>query len=70
MKKPQRVRRKARFRVGQVVWCNLCEKYDRIVSFDSVWGLWILLGDTPKDKNGHRESELRPLTAKEIGPRR
>ena len=76
MKKPKRVRRKARFGVGQVVTmaddkegylfrvakvseaaCPEFQYLDEsaILRYGTLW---------------HDESELRPLTAKEIGPRR
>ena len=69
MKKPKRVRRKARFRVGQ--YLNLpvkVLKVDRRCNPEQymVQGLvagWIFTD--PIEPN-----ELRPLTAKEIGPRR
>ena len=74
MKKPKRVRRKARFRVGEVVrfrddhWLYrkitgiFGTDYERITQrFEYVFG---------GEDYSRLESELRPLTAKEIGTRR
>ena len=68
MKKPQRVRRKARFYKGQVVARRGSEFLFRVESRrQSVGGVWQYL--TPHYRQ-YDEDELRPLTAKEIGPRR
>ena len=69
MKKPKRVRRKARFWVGQVV-TDIANKGNGIlfrvqeIRTDTpaigIWDGWVW----------YDERMFRPLTAKEIGPRR
>ena len=73
MKKPKRVRR-ARFYKGQVVRNLISDTFEKIVS--EPW-LTDLDGHTPDsycyDMDSRAqliECEMRPLTAKEIGPRR
>jgi len=67
MKKPKR---KPKFRVGQVVHVSK-NGYHRVIE---VWflaghfGSWRYRTDDEWGSYGHRQ--LRPLTAKEIGPRR
>ena len=74
MKKTKRVRRKARFYKGQVVRNLISDTFEKIVS--EPW-LTDLDGHTPDsycyDMDSRAqliECEMRPLTAKEIGPRR
>ena len=66
MKKPKRVRRKARFRGGEVVFHEANEGFYKIARVEFPYGrpiyyfhnrIW-----------GEPERGLRPLTAKEIGP--
>ncbi len=68
MKKPKRVRRKARFRVGQVV-CNDLGNYfcigEVVPCFDNSHIVDFLYLDRWTE---WAEKRLRPLTAKEIGP--
>ena len=70
-------KRKAKFRVGQVVYCDSCEKYQRLLA--TRWdkeGFWYYALDENdkeswrKGELGHLDSDLRPLTPREIGPRR
>ena len=73
MKKPKRVRKKARFRVGQKVHCSVCGT--KIVtailwtdSFDYIYRLG--REKFSEASGGHSENELRPLTAKEKNSKR
>jgi hypothetical protein len=68
VKKPKRVRRKARFRVGEVVFHKSHKRYYKIFRVEFFQGMPLYyLSDRTWS---HGESEFRPLTAKEIGPRR
>ena len=69
MKKPKRVRRKARFRVGEVV--TFKEHRDGLL-FRVLEVRWTPLAGYEYLElwSWHGERYLRPLTAKEIGPRR
>lgn len=74
MKKPKRVRRKARFWVGQVV-VAMDDWLAKIVHNHGLTNLGNHLEQEEYQYEldigmGYLESELRPLTAKEIGPRR
>ncbi|KKL61146.1 hypothetical protein LCGC14_2198280 [marine sediment metagenome] len=80
MKKPKRVRRKARFRVGQVVKTRcgtpVKEPYWIVLMITRRqhkpdFGGWFYGCDREQPSwCPYMESELRPLTAKEIGPKR
>ncbi|KKK79564.1 hypothetical protein LCGC14_2832250 [marine sediment metagenome] len=65
MKKPKRVRRKARFRVGQVV------KHREKNTYHRVYSVWTHPDYEPfyslSDHHSLHESELRPLTRRERG---
>jgi len=68
----KRARRKPKFCVGQVVWCNECKHYERITR--TFWDkrmdyLFYGLGseDPSKEGSGHSDVELRPLTKREAG---
>ena len=70
MKKPKRVRRKARFKIGrgEVVWMKEEEEYANFIEWDtrdpSVAKIF-----NPRCGEKYY-AKIRPLTAKEIGPRR
>lgn len=69
MKKPKRKKSEPKFCVGQVVCLKKHNIYYRI------WRRWTHENFEPfyglsSHADGAHESKLRPLTAKEIGPRR
>jgi hypothetical protein len=66
--KPKRKKPEPKFWVGQVVYATLTRTYFKIVSrrFHKEENLYQYLEIWTQ----HDENELRPLTAKEIGPRR
>ena len=74
-------KKKARFAKGQVVFCELCGEqgkgYQKITSIlvegrgKFTFPMYGLDGEDPAAQGqGHGEDELRPLTAREQGPRR
>ena len=66
MKKPQR--KKFKFKVGQVVLRKSYKRYYKIFRVDIFQAIPLYY---LRDRTwSHGESEFRPLTAKEIGPRR
>ena len=68
MKKPKRVRRKARFRVRQVVMCNVEGVYAQISSIeDDEDGAYYGFYSTKGAPTWAHESELRPLNKRERG---
>ncbi len=76
MKKPQRVRRKARFKIG--MWAKWIRsqgrgkpKFRNVVYLRAkVEGGWLFTIPSSHLMMFARRYELRPLTTKEIGPRR
>ena len=70
MKKPKR--KKPMFIVGEVVFIRPDVRYDRIVKKFISDGLWmyVLTDRAIGVEEEYYENELRPLTPKEIGPRR
>ena len=67
MKKPKRKKPEPKFYKGQVVYYRTREAWVKVVSALDAQGHCGIRGH--EDRWSH-VSELRPLTAKEIGPRR
>ncbi|KKL43016.1 hypothetical protein LCGC14_2367010 [marine sediment metagenome] len=70
MKKPKRVRRKARFRVRQKVKCSVCgTRIVTAVLWTDSFGYLYRLGREKFSESlgGHSEDELRPLSRRERG---
>ena len=62
-------RAKAKFRVGQLVFCRETEDYHKVVRIEYVGVRPTYQFDNWFSSVGFRESDFRPLTATEIGPR-
>jgi hypothetical protein len=66
MKKPKR--KQPKFSYGQVVFYKTREIYVKLVALPDAEGYCLIVGHATED--WCHKSEIRPLTEKEIGPRR
>ena len=56
--------KKAKFQIGDEVWCEECGESSRITAYDPKWELYFLDGESVKeeDGHGHGEQELQLLS--------